>query len=285
MRSWNSVGLFNVKMIKGDSGSQNKSQMGCCPYHCCYAVLDWQITAQGERIYTAFEVYRKFKQEMLVVGSLLNIVGCWLLDSFVYSQQHRYTHITYTVVIYSSYSHNYYVCVLYIGPNGTWQPLQPCGLLQDTHKYDCTDVARDLLKRAEKFKLKSIRMPLDWLTWLRPRHLEFILVYIYTLFIICWFYKSSKGISQHESENHWKPIVFSIVGPFLLSLFSLKAPRTGSSGCTSTKFRISCRWNCCCWSWPLGSNRSAHNWTVPHWHWFMVFILVYIGWYDLYIRM
>ncbi|CAL1156696.1 unnamed protein product [Cladocopium goreaui] len=29
---------------------------------------------------------------------------------------------------------------------------------QDTHKYDCTDVARDLLKRAEKFKLKSIRM-------------------------------------------------------------------------------------------------------------------------------
>ena len=76
MRSWNSVWLFNVKMIKGDSGSQNKSQMGCCTYHCCYAVLDWQITAQGERIYTAFEVYRKFKQEMLVVGSLLNIVGC-----------------------------------------------------------------------------------------------------------------------------------------------------------------------------------------------------------------
>ena len=110
MRSWNSVGFFNVKMIKGDSGSQHKSQMGCCPYHCCYAVLDWPITAQGERIYTAFEVYRKFKHEMLVVGSLLNIVGCWLLDSFVYSQQHRYTHITYTVVMYSSYSHIMFVC-------------------------------------------------------------------------------------------------------------------------------------------------------------------------------
>ena len=183
MRSWNSVGFFNVKTIKGDSGSQNKSQMGCCPYHCCYAVLDWQITARGERIYTAFEVYRKFKQEMLVVGSLLNIVGCWLWDSFVYSQQHRYTHITYiyiyicTVVIYSSsYSHIMLVCYT-SDPPAHGNRFQPCGLLQDTHKYDCTDVARDLLKRAEKFKLKSIRMPLDWLTWLRSRYLEFISMY------------------------------------------------------------------------------------------------------------